>query len=797
MNQQQAFNELDSNRFFRVINSKIFDSELIIQLKILKYTLKVSIKNETEILKELLQEINIGERSCLTYLNACLIVDFFHYPKKNQNEELKNYLQQFKKNDENKMLLKNDKEFLIVCNFIESLFNNLEKADLEDLYYLQNKLLSFEKNNNLKNCSVSEMYDIKPKRYKERIRYLLFFEYYEILIKYLILIKEELFGIVDGQKIKNDHLNSKIQCFISLIFDLRSNYGRNDFEFDLFTLMQYNVRLIIPKLMIQNEKIIYYQNLLKDFNENPNLKESQLIISFHLSDLYYKQNQYEKAINIIIPMMKILNEEIFIEENPFATKLELHEYLMLLCLRIINSSYYLNKTDLVIKYLKELNQFLMILKKSKTIDKENPEIKLIIKRYECMISIFLNMNLESSDSTKLNECKEEITNNINVKSSENIISYLDQFKSNNFLPFENSRPNEYRNILSNQNLTREDLQKIDFDKFLNYFMNNFAKQVSIAKDKKDNNIAFFIQSNSGFLNSINLYLEEILLKKEFGINLNQNRLIEVNNQLYRATSIEKYFQIIIGYYNLIYYYNTLLINEKTDQKKKTHYLINLKKLCDTFHNIFKKLFAPVLLTTFGNSNNNIVPTPRGDNDIFNSNVNSNIDILKMLIENTKIKHLILKIFIANINLFKYEKKFEEGLKQYDLFEMLLLNFDLNDNLSQSLYFGLMKLKADYLIRTNNYIDGLNFYFEILRILDKKNDNFIEDRAIILFNTGFAYLLKLRNSVTNNEFDKSAAKEDVRKIKNYIQESLNLFETIKYNRENTNAKLSNFFCQLII
>jgi len=811
MYQQHLSNSLESNQIFRIIKSTLLESSLIIQLKILRYTSKQSIKNDNEILKNLIKEIKIDSTNHINILNMNLIINFFNYTKINQNSELKTSFMLFKKYDEDKLLVKSHDEFLTLCNFIESFFYNLEKVDLKDLQYLQAKLLTFKNSEFLKTYSLFDKYFNKLRRHQE-IRYMLFFEYYEILINYLIIVKGKKANFINNYNINNNDLCGKIQNFICLISDIKESLKIN--YFDLLSLMEHNVRLINPMLMPEKEKILCYENLLTDFLGNPNLKESQLVISFYLSDSYYKQNNYEKAIEVILPMIKLLKEEIFIEENPFATKIEIHDYLMLLCSRIINSSYFLNNSEIVLKFIKKLTKYFMLLKKSKKIDQENPEIQSIIKRYECMVSIFLNLlNLEMVGRTKIkkeiinnsyylnkNQNKDnadnKIINNSKLICYDNIISFLDQFKSNDFLPMEKPKQNLYNYPLENKSLTLDEIHSLDFDKLLNHFMCNFAKQLMISNDSTENNKVCMSKTNREFLKSIKLFLDDKLLKLEFGIDLDQKKF-QINNIYnknfnYHITTLEKYFQLIIGYYNLMFFFHNLLIHEKTDQRRKNNYFSNLNGLCETFHYFFTKIFSPVLTTIQQNDQNNFYSTPGGDNYPINPQVNPNTSILKMLVENSKIKHLLLKIFFIHINSFKYEQKYEEGLKQYDIYELLLLNFDLNDDISQSLYFSLMKLKADHLIRSRNYIYGLNVYFEILRVLDSKNDNFIEDRAIVLFNTGFAYLFKMRNYISQNPNNKSEVKEDIRSIKNYFQDALNLFETIKYNREKSNVNLSNLF-----
>ena len=286
---------------------------------------------------------------------------------------------------------------------------------------------------------------------------------------------------------------------------------------------------------------------------------------------------------------------------------------------------------------------------------------------------------------------------------------------------------------------------------MNFFMFSFEKQ--LASSKKPYDINQFYLNNIDYLKKIKICVDEYI-----------SSLKKLNN----PDLLLNYFYFIVGYYNLIYFYHVLVAYEENPTSKQ-NYLKNLIGLCDNFTKTLKENFSPVFFTFQDNN----FETPGNTEE--NNNLTS---ILKMVIENKKIKNIVLKIFFIHLNTFKYSKNYEDGIKLYDDYEKILFNFDLKDEISESLYFNLMKIKADYLVRIQNYNGGLTILFDMIKILDKKTDRFIEERAIILFNTGFTYLIKIRNSNYGNNL---YLKDELKNVKNYFQESLNLFETIKYNR----------------
>jgi len=628
-------------------------------------------------------------------------------------------------------------------------------------------------------------------------------------------------------------LVSKIALFIASVDESIGN-------FDLLSLMQKNIQIINANISDEKEKINCYEQLLKDLNCNQNLKEPQLVISFYLSDLYYKENNYEKAIQKVLPMIKILKEEIFIEENPFASKAEIQDYLMLLFSRIINSSYYLNNCESVKKYVKKLNKFISLIKKSKVLDSDSAETNSILAKYDCMIAIYKNVlslemiggsnvkkeinnpSLHSNSNTNnshqnsrrnseynfnnLNINNNEIRNTQKISCYENILLYLEPDRKNLFLPSEKAKGS--LSFMENKSLSIDEIHKLFFNKLINHFMCSFDKKLKITQNSSEMYTYFLSKTNIESLKNIKIYLDDKIIKSDLGISSQQinfvNRYNNIN--LYeKSCNLETYFCMIIGYYNLIYLYHSLLISESQQFPKRIEdFFGQLNGLCDTFCGYFTKLFSVVLFTLHDNSHNSYQSyktgsTPCEPDSSYQSGPSGtsssneiNTYILKMLIENTKIKNLLLKIFFIHINSYKYVKKYEDGLKLFDTYERILLNFNLNDEISESLYLSLLTLKADFLVRSKIYVNGLNVYFEILRILDKKNDNFMEDRAIALFNTGFAYLLKMRTAVGENINNRVNAKVDIKSAKNYLHESLNLFETIKYNKENSLNEFSKIF-----
>jgi len=232
INNYQSSNQIESNPMFKIIKNTIFESSLIIQLTILKYTLpKQSIQKDTQMLQKLISEIKVDKLNYLQILNLCLIIEYFKNSKITENSEQKKYFKTFKNYDQDKLLNKSKEEFLIICNFIELFFSNLENVEVSDLLYLQTKLMSFQSTDIL-SYSLIDKYFGTLKRHNE-IRFKLIYDYYEILISYLIIAKE--------WKLKAEFF-SKITHFIVLINELKANLQLD--YFDLLSLMEKNVQII-------------------------------------------------------------------------------------------------------------------------------------------------------------------------------------------------------------------------------------------------------------------------------------------------------------------------------------------------------------------------------------------------------------------------------------------------------------------------------------------------------------------------------------------------------------------------
>ena len=671
-------------------------------------------------------------------MNNCILVEFLKCYKTQDSQKILKYLETFKKYDEEKKLLNGQDEFLIVCNFIEMAFysNNIS---FDYLFYLKEKLSTFEKNDIL-NQFLIDNYFANAKRH-EPIKYRLLYDYYIISVNYLLGLKKPDFFY---------DLPSKISVFVCLLSDLKST----DLQPNLLNMLETNTQIMNANISLENERLGGFKMLLDEIKNNPRLRQLNLVICLYLSDQYYREKYLKKCIEVILPLLKVLRQEIFLEENPFAKKIEILDNLMLLISRIVNCFYFLSDYDKMIKYSCKLNKYISLLKKSKiSVIVDQNEVKNIINKYECLNGVYNNildcgLNKKTNSLKLVSEKNKNDNKNFNtVMNYQNILFYLEKCNKNNFMDSRTvSCLGGYYNKVINEENT-----KLNFEKLMNFFMFSFEKQ--LASSKKPYDINQFYLNNIDYLKKIKICVDEYI-----------SSLKKLNN----PDLLLNYFYFIVGYYNLIYFYHVLVAYEENPTSKQ-NYLKNLIGLCDNFTKTLKENFSPVFFTFQDNN----FETPGNTEE--NNNLTS---ILKMVIENKKIKNIVLKIFFIHLNTFKYSKNYEDGIKLYDDYEKILFNFDLKDEISESLYFNLMKIKADYLVRIQNYNGGLTILFDMIKILDKKTDRFIEERAIILFNTGFTYLIKIRNSNYGNNL---YLKDELKNVKNYFQESLNLFETIKYNR----------------
>ncbi len=206
MNQQQIEKQTESNTLLRIIKTSLLDSSLIIQLKLLRYTSKkINIEKEIPIIEKLLFELKVEKTNLLQIFNLNIIIKYFNKYKLKNNYEIKDKLSSLNKFHLDNKFNKSNEEFLIICNLIETCFSNVEQVELKDLIYLENCLLDFDKSNQIMNYSLFDKHFTTYKRHNE-IPYQLIYFYYEIIIKYLIMIKEK--------KINNNSLMMKITLFI-------------------------------------------------------------------------------------------------------------------------------------------------------------------------------------------------------------------------------------------------------------------------------------------------------------------------------------------------------------------------------------------------------------------------------------------------------------------------------------------------------------------------------------------------------------------------------------------------------
>lgn len=794
-----AQNLSDTNSLMKVLKNSIYDSSLILQLKILNYISKPTTQKEALIMESLLAEIKLEFSNFLQIMNIYLMIEFIKSCKNRDSTKMIKILESYKNYyDKDKLSTTSVEEFFIICNFIESFFAFFENIHIENLLFIREKLLKFSNSEAIIRGTLSDKFFSSLKRHSD-ISLKLIFDYYVIIIEYLILIKKP--------NILNNDLFTKISHFIVLLEEIKSKQLDN---FDVMDLIENNVKMINANVSEDKDKIACFEFLLQEITRNPKLKEMQLVTTLYLTDQYYKQNNYKLAIEKIIPMIKLLKEEIYIEENSFGNKIEILDFLMLLFSRLINCFYYSAESENVLKYLKKLNKFISILKKTKILEKdtkyyserEKSDITSLLNKYDCIVGLYKNILnfglfgysgnrkdcINNSLYSQIGNCN--LNNNMSSKISafENMLNFLEKYKLTGFKEFSLNQAYSAANLNPN---SMEETYKIVFDKILNYFMINFEKQLCVSKDS--GLLYKFYNNHIDFLKTIKIYLDSKILKIDLEHQKNNYAGSNKNQSFKSKNLLESHFYFIIGYYNLIYFYHNLLIYE-IDNKRLENYFSNLNGLCDNFIKIFKEIFSPVLFTL--NQRGGYEITPGGDSFSANNNYKTDTVILKLLIENHKIKNLLLKIVFIHINLFKYLQKYDQGLRVVEEYEKLLLNFDLKDEISETLYLRILNLKANYFMKTKNFITGINVYLEVLRILDKKGDYFIEDRATALFNTGFAYLIKLRNSVSENPNNGIYAKDDIKSIKSYLQESLNLFETIKYNRMQSSIELSKVYSCLI-